>query len=120
MEHIYPQIWLSLPKETKEELIKVFGIQRTGVTEIVDQRVVSDGYTEKDLEVISLDKMNEYIGSHETFVRAWEITLAKIYSELHPPVGEIGDDGIATVIEEEKVLPINEHAIEYAKTKKNK
>jgi len=120
MEKIYPQVWINLPKETKEVLIKAFDIPRTGITEIVDQRVVNDGYSEADLSAISLEKMIAYIGSTETFHRAWELTLAKVHSELHPPLGEIvGKEGSMTVAPiEEDVLPVNE--TDDAKTKKSK
>jgi len=77
---------MALPKETKNHLVKVFAIPKSGVTEIKDQDVVSDGYTIADLGVITLDKMCEYIGSRETFARSWEITLMKVKSDLNPPM----------------------------------
>lgn len=101
MDQIFPQMWIKLDKEVREHLIKIFSISRTGITEIVDQTIVSDGYTVDDLKAISLEKMNEYIGSEETFGRAWEITLSKVKHELHPPLGQIGDSGTITPIEED-------------------
>ncbi len=99
-QQIYPQVWINLPKETRLHLVKVFGLERTGVTEIRDQEVVSDGFTVDDLKRITLEKMCEYIGSEETFGRAWEITLAKVHSELNPPIGEIKRiDGEPTIVE---------------------
>jgi hypothetical protein len=89
MEQIYSQHWVSLPKEVRVHLISVFGLVRTGVTEVINQEVKSDGFTNDDLKGITLEKMNGYIGSTETFARAWELTLSKVNSELHPPVGEI-------------------------------
>lgn len=97
MEQIYPGMWIHLPLETRLHLVKVFKLERTGVTEIVDQRIVSDGFTVDDLKLITKEKLCEYVGSEETFGRAWELTLAKIHSELNPPVGEIrkvGEDNI--------------------------
>lgn len=64
-------------------------IPRSGVSEVRDQTVISDGHTYEDLLAITHERMNEYIGSEETFARAWEITVAKAYSELHPPIGVI-------------------------------
>ena len=49
MERIYPAVWLALPKETREHLAKVFGISASGITEVRDQSVVSDGFTVEDL-----------------------------------------------------------------------
>ena len=109
MDHIYPQVWVSLPKETREHLIKVFKLVRTGISVVKDQTLVSDGYTEEDLEGISLEKMCEYIGSQETFMRACELTLGKVHSELHPPVGEITGTkivpGEVLIVEDKEEVP---------------
>lgn len=79
-------------------------IPRSGVSEIRDQEVVSDGHTYEDLLVITLDLMNRYIGSEETFARAWEVTIAKAFSELHPPVGiiqkNVEDMDIADIVDD--------------------
>jgi hypothetical protein len=83
-------VWIALPKDVRDHLVEVFCLTRTGVTEIIDQTVKSDGYSNDDLKRISLENMCQYIGSEETFMRAWELTLAKVHSELHPPVGMIG------------------------------
>ncbi len=97
---IYPQQWLSLSKETRNRLVQVFDLERTGVTEIRDQEVVSDGYSVQDLGKITLEAMCEYIGSTETFARAWEITLSKCHAELYPPVAIIQNiDGEPTAVD---------------------
>lgn len=80
---------MTLEKEVRDHLAKVFGITTSGITEIRDQTVITDGRNADDLLAITHEKMNEYIGSEETFLRAWEISCAKAYSELHPPVGII-------------------------------
>lgn len=111
-------MWLSLPRATRDHLIEVFGLERSGVTEIRDQDVVSDGYTIDDLRKISLEKMTEYIGSEETFSRAWEITLAKVHAELNPPVAEIRRvDGEPTIVDIVEVIevPTGETVVEEVK-----
>ena len=89
-EHLYQQYWIELPKDVRFHLAKVFGLVKTGITEIRDQTVVSDGFTNKDLEGISFPAMAEYVGETNdtkvTFHRLWELTLAKVNSELHPPI----------------------------------
>lgn len=98
--NLYPQQWLHLPKDVKEKLINVFEIVRTGASEVRDQEVISDGYTLDDLRSITNEKMNEYVGSQETFLRAWELTLAKVHSELNPPVATIQNvDGEPTAVD---------------------
>lgn len=88
-EKVTPQHWMLLDKETRDYLAKKFDIKVSGVTEVVDQRVVTDGRTMIDLEALSREAMCAFVGSDETFARAFELTIAKAYSELHPPVGTI-------------------------------
>jgi len=95
--NLYPQQWMSLPKDVKAHLVKAFGLSKSGVTEIRDQDLVSDGYTLDDLRKISREKMCEYIGSDETFMRSWEITVAKARAELNPPIGEISAGKIVDI-----------------------
>lgn len=86
MNNIPPQLWMQLEKKVREHLIGVFGLMRTGITEIVDDRVITDGYSNEDLKVITLAKMNEYIGSEETdLLHAWAVTCSKAKYELNPP-----------------------------------
>ncbi len=85
-ERINQLHWISLPRETRHHLVKVFGLVPNGIAEIRDQIVISDGYTNSDLERITKEKMAEYVGSTESFPRLWELTLAKVKYELHPPL----------------------------------
>lgn len=78
-----------LSHDERDRLAEVFNIERTGVSEIRDSQVVRDGRSDENLEAITLEKMNAYIGSEETFARAWELTCAKVRSELNPPIGII-------------------------------
>lgn len=89
-ERILPAQFMHISKEVRDYIALMWSIPRSGITEIRDQEVLTDGHTYEDLSVITLEKMCEYIGSQETFGRAWELTVAKAYSELHPPVGTIG------------------------------
>lgn len=89
-ERILPAQFMHVSKEIRDYLALMWKIPRSGITEIRDQEVLSDGHTYDDLKVITLDLMCEYVGSNETFARAWELTIAKAYSDLHPPVGIIG------------------------------
>lgn len=88
-ERILPAQFMHLNKEMREYFGHMWKLPRTGVTEIRDQEVISDGHTYEDLKVITHELMNSYIGSEESFARAWEISCAKAWSELHPPIGII-------------------------------
>lgn len=89
-QRILPGQFMHQPKEIREYLSRMWDLPRSGISEIRDQEVVSDGHTYEDLAVITLQKMTEYIGSEESFARAWELTCMKAHYELHPPVGVIG------------------------------
>lgn len=104
-ERIYTQHWMSLPKEVRVHLALTFNMQKSGITEIRDQDVISDGTTNEDLKALTLDALNEYVGSKEEFPRAWELALMKANYELNPPAVEIGA-GAITIKEE---LPAEEN-----------
>lgn len=88
-EKVVPQHWMLLPRDIRQYLATVFNISLSGITEIRDSEVITDGRTINDLEALSLERMCEYVGSQETFARAFELTIAKAHSELNPPIGII-------------------------------
>lgn len=88
-DKIVPQAFMLLPREIREHLAPIFGIGRSGITEIRDDQVISDGRTQEDLNAVTAGKMADYVGSEESFGRLWELSIAKAKHELHPPVGEI-------------------------------
>jgi hypothetical protein len=91
-ERILPGQFMHVSKEVRDYLAAMWKIPRSGITEIRDQDVISDGHTYEDLASITHEMMNKFVGSEESFARAWELTVMKAYSELHPPVGTIGGD----------------------------
>ncbi len=96
---IFPQQFTALTRDVREHLIIEFGLPMTpsAPTHVMNGDLVDSGYTKEDLSKITLEKMCEYIGSQETFGRAWEITLAKVHSELNPPMGTITSGKIEEV-----------------------
>ena len=87
MERIYPKDWLLLSRETRKVIVDGLGLYKTGNVEIVDDRVVSDGYTMSDLGGINIETMTKYTG-HEMLVplfnSLWNETLKKVYFILNP------------------------------------
>ncbi len=90
--NIPSQLWMLLDKPTRTYLATVFEIPMTGVREIIDDRVISDGYSNADLKAITLEKMVAYIGSEETFPRAWEKSCEKANSEINPVIIPMADE----------------------------
>lgn len=108
--NVPPQLWMQLDSKVKDHLVSVFSIPRTGLREIRDQDVVQDGYSLEDLKAITLEKMTAFIGSEETFPRAWEITCSKAKSDVYPMmnmptaiVDEVEKEVITEVIEKTHV-----------------
>lgn len=97
-EQITPQLWMLLSRETRDHLIKEFKVPKSGITEIRNEELLSDGRTLEDLKVINSESMANYVGSDESFGRLFELTLAKSHAELHPPVGIINEGALEQVV----------------------
>jgi hypothetical protein len=84
MERIYQQHWIELPKELREKLAEVFNIPKTGICEVRDQTIISDGYTNTDLGAITLEAMKEYTDfeGEIKFSELWHKVLEKGVQEL--------------------------------------
>jgi hypothetical protein len=100
-DRVYSHNFITLSKEVRAHLVKVFGINRTGITEIRDNTVIADGHTNEDLMVITAPAMSAYTGSSvddTSFARLWEITISKVNHELNPPTVEVGFGEIVPTI----------------------
>ncbi len=85
--NVPPQLWMQLEKPVREHLAKQFNLKRTGVSEIRDQELISDGYSVEDLKAFNLGSMGTYVGSEQTdMLHAWLVTCSKARFELNPPV----------------------------------
>ena len=51
--------WLSQKPETRQALAKIFRLNRSSFTHVVDNHVESDGYTYHDLEAITVEEMKK-------------------------------------------------------------
>ena len=71
-------------------MCQMWKIEQSAASEVVDNVQVSDGHTFQDLFVITKELLCDYIGSEESFLRAWEIAVSKAIGELHPPEVMIG------------------------------
>lgn len=55
-------VWLDLPMDTRWKIANLFNVSPRTVREVVDSRVVSDGFVHADLRVITREKMQEITG----------------------------------------------------------
>lgn len=75
---IYIPYWMSLSKETRNKLIVIFSVPKTGVVEVINETVLTDGHNNIDLEVITIDKLKAYTGQLKgTFAELWEMAVEK-------------------------------------------
>lgn len=75
---IYVQFWMSLSKETRNKLAVIFSVPKTGVVEVINDTVLTDGHNNTDLEVITLDNLKAYTGQLKgTFSELWEMAIIK-------------------------------------------
>ena len=59
---VTPQ-WLALPQEVRAKFVEVFHIKKSGCTQIFGNKLMSDGCTHEDLAVVTVEKMQEFLGS---------------------------------------------------------
>lgn len=117
-EKIPPQLWMLVDPEIRLRLVTVFELGKTGITEVRDQEVITDGYNADDLSVITSGRMAAYVGSEESFPRLWELSVAKARSEVNPPVGVMRSENGGIVIDEVQFYndaPLNKEQAEELK-----
>jgi xylose isomerase len=70
--------WVQLPFEVRQKLVKMFDLIRTGGSEVIDGRLKTDGYTEKDLRGVSLEKMKSITGAEGGYYELFDKVLTMI------------------------------------------
>jgi hypothetical protein len=51
---------MSVQAETRERLRKTFNLSRSGCTEVVDNQLITDGTTHKDLEALTKERLLQF------------------------------------------------------------
>ncbi len=80
--------WLALSPAVKSKLKELFAIPRSEGTQMIDNRVLSDGHNHRDLARITVEAMQNYTGNkkQKDFFKLFEATLAKVEEEINPVV----------------------------------
>jgi hypothetical protein len=105
------QLWMMVPKHEREIIAEGLSLSRTGISEIRDQEIISDGYSNDDLANVTEAVMLDWVGGSDdkNFNRLWELTVAKAHFIAHPPIGVITpkkEEEEIIVIEEEVETPV--------------
>lgn len=75
--------WLQLPMETRVKIREMFKVPKSEGAWVENGMVRSDGTTYKDLQAITPEKMQAFLGSEETdFVKLFHATTAKVQEDL--------------------------------------
>ena len=81
--------WVSLSQEVRNKIRGIFNIPRSGNVMVNDGRIETDGTTFDDFKVLTVEKMQEYLGDTSTdFHKLFDSVVAKVKEELNP-VGKV-------------------------------
>lgn len=72
--------WLALPISTRIKIASIFGIIKTGSTEVFNSTIKSDGYKITDIErALNIDALQKYLGTDETDMNVlWKGMVDKV------------------------------------------
>ena len=79
--------WLNIPRENRQKLMELFRFSKSGCIEVVDNQVISDGVTERDLEAFNVGAMINFLGKDLSWFNPnlcdelLVLTLNKLYGE---------------------------------------
>lgn len=71
--------WVSLPNETRQRIRHMFKIPQSGNVFVNDGRIETDGTTPEDFKVLTVERMQEYLGILETdFNKLFDFVVDKV------------------------------------------
>lgn len=105
---VTPHEWLKLPLPTRMKLVEIFNIPQSEGSKVEQLAgttvMISDGYTVKDLEVITVEKMQQYLdfpSELDDFAKLFDTVVAKIEEGTRPtPLAVEPPDIKAVVLEQ--------------------
>lgn len=80
-----PGIWMEIPPQERAYLAQALNVPRSDGALVVGGYVASDGYTQEDLDCITIERLQEYIGGvfgkNVTFINLLELAIQRIHAE---------------------------------------
>jgi hypothetical protein len=104
--------WLDLPLATRVKLAEIFGITKTGATEVASNHVIKDGYAIKDLEEkLTPEAMQEYLGAVDgEDANLFDLVIEEVM--YVPPAPVVAQEIITkTTITETIVKPVEQASV---------
>lgn len=75
--------WLQFGNEERLLMRELFGIPRSSGSIMLDGKLTSDGHTQGDLRVVTVEKMQRFLNSNETdFDTLLALTMEEVYSTV--------------------------------------
>lgn len=101
-----PQVWLTLPKETRQKIADLFSITKSGSVYVVNgpngSEVQSDGYSYSDLSVITVERMQELTGStSDNFYALFKKIVLLVNEETLDEMIEVVEEAILENLEKD-------------------
>ena len=107
---MYKQHWIGLPGEVRTALAGAFKMSRSERTEVFDNRIVSDGYSDEAIANISVKNMQDFlISKEETFSTLLTMTVDRL---LGREVAKVEESVAEPVVENIKPEPVEEPVVE--------
>ncbi len=76
--------WVNLDSRIRVKLVEIFDIPRSGHTEVEDNKIITDGFTNTDLTAITIEKMQGYLldTTEEDYFKLFNSVLDVIKNQL--------------------------------------
>lgn len=119
---LYTQEWINLPQEIRNSLATIFGLSKDCGTEVVDNRIVSDGFSNESLKGITIEKMQHMLKTEEEdFMKLFSLVLESLTgSSAQPePTVEVGPEIISTGTFDVESIEQVEEVVDTKPKKKN-
>jgi hypothetical protein len=113
--------WLMINQETRRRLALEFGMTRSGHMEVIDNKVVSDGFTNKDLEKITLERLQEITKSNnDSLIMQLALAVDILEGKAQPVAMEKIESDKSGIISKEDMMSAIEKVHKVRKNKKHK
>lgn len=84
-EQVYSGMFVGLPAPVKNEIIAAFGLQKNGMTHVVDGRIQSDGYLDSELAKLNVESISKYLNSDSrNLFDLWNALISRVTQDLLP------------------------------------
>lgn len=82
---VYGGMWIRLSPTIKTKIAELFSIPRNGASHVNDNLVIADGYLDRDLAVLNVQSMNQFLGTSEVDIfKLWNMLISHVEVLITP------------------------------------